>query len=240
LYVIEKTNYQAQVAQISATIQRAQATLRLAKVELDRQEDLVKKQVVAQSRVDDARSKYDEASADLTRQQASLDEAKLNLSYTEIRSPIAGRIGRSTYSVGNFVAPSSGTLATIVSPDPIYAVFPVAQRELLAIRKRAETEGTDRRSVKAKLRPGDNSVDDEVGQVNFVDIQVNAETDTVAVRTAFANPKGLLIHGQLVTGIFEFGTPRPAIFVPQQSLQFDQAGYFVLVVDGDNQVKVRR
>jgi len=240
LYVIEKGKYEAEVGQLNATIQRGQASVRLAKLELDRQSELMRRQVTAQARVDEAQAKYDESVADLNRTRASLDTAKLDLSYTEIRAPFRGRIGRASYSVGNYVGPSSGVLVTIVRTDPIYATFPVSQRELLAFRKQAEAGGSTSAAVKVRLRLGDNSVYDEVGTLNFVDIQVSAETDTVAVRAGFPNPKGYLIHGQLVTGIFETGAPRAAVFIPQQAVQFDQTGYFVLVVDKENKVQIRR
>ena len=240
LFVIEKAPYQAQLEQIQASIEAAEAELRLAKLDLDRKSELLRKQVVAQAQVDDVRAKHDEARAMLLRQKASATQATLNLGYTDVFAPFAGQIGRSAYSVGNYVSPSSGTLATLVSRDPMHVSFPVSQREVLILRKKAQEAGADLKSVKVKLLLADASAYPEVGTLDFVDVKMSQETDTVQVRGVFANPNRHLIDGQLVTVRVELATGETAIFVPQQALQLDQAGAFVLVVDQEKRVKVRR
>jgi membrane fusion protein (multidrug efflux system) len=240
LFVIEKAPYQAQLEQIQASIEAAEAELRLAKLDLDRKSELLRKQVVAQAQVDDVRAKHDEARALLLRQKASATQATLNLGYTDVMAPFAGQIGRSAYSVGNYVGPSSGTLATLVSRDPMHVSFPVSQREVLTLRKKAEESGADLKSVKVKLLLADGSAYPQVGTLDFVDVKMSQETDTVQVRGVFANPNRHLIDGQLVTVRVELATGETAIFVPQQALQLDQAGAFVLVVDHEKRVKVRR
>jgi membrane fusion protein (multidrug efflux system) len=239
LFTIEKATYAAEVAQLRATVSRAEASVRLAQIELDRQSELLRRQVAPQQKVDEARAKWGETQADLQRQQAILEQAQINLKYTEIYSPIAGQIGRSKFSVGNFVTPSSGTLATVVSRDPIYVTFPVTQRELLAMRRTAVESGLDPRSSRIRVRLADGSFYEQDGTVDFVDIQVSPETDSVTVRAKVANPKRALIDGQLVTVVVETAVPRSALIVPQQALQFDQSGYFVLIVDPESKVKVR-
>jgi membrane fusion protein (multidrug efflux system) len=239
LFTIEKATYVAEVAQQRATVSRAEATVRLAKIELDRQSELLRRQVAPQAKVDEALAKYGEAQADLQRQQAMLQQTEINLKYTEVYSPIAGQIGRSRFSIGNYVTPSSGTLATVVSRDPIYATFPVTQRELLAMRKAATESGVDPRAGTIRLRLADGTFYDQSGTVDFVDIQVSQETDSVTVRAKLPNPKRALIDGQLVTIVVETSVPRSALLVPQQALQFDQTGYFVLIVDPESRVKVR-
>jgi membrane fusion protein, multidrug efflux system len=240
LFVIEKAPYQAQLEQIQASIEAAEAELRLATLDLDRKSELLRKQVVAQAQVDDVRAKHDEARAMLLRQKASATQATLNLGYTEVLAPFAGQIGRSAYSVGNYVGPSSGTLATLVSRDPMHVSFPVSQREVLTLRKKAQETGADLKSVKVKLLLADGSAYPEVGTLDFVDVKMSQETDTVQVRGVFANPNRHLIDGQLVTVRIELVSGETAIFVPQQALQLDQTGAFVLVVDQEKRVKVRR
>lgn len=240
LFVIEKAPYQADIENVEATIARAQATLDLAELDRRRQTELVKKQATAQARLDDATAKAGEARGDLRRQQANLTTSELNLGYTDIKAPIAGRIGRANFSVGNFVGPSSGTLATIVSQDPMYVTFPVTQRQLLEVRKSDPNVAADPTIRTVKVRLADGEVYDQEGRLNFVDVQVNQGTDTVLVRATLPNPKRLLVDGQLVTAIVETAKPESALLIPQQAVQIDQTGRYVLKVDADNKVQVQR
>lgn len=240
LYVIEKAPYRAEIENVEAAIARAQATLDLAEIERRRQAELVRKQATAQARLDEATGKAGEARADLQRQQANLTTAELNLGYTDIMAPIAGRIGRGNFSVGNFVGPQSGTLATIVSQDPMYVTFPVTQRQLLAVRKEAAAGSTDPTNLAVKVRLADGSLYDQVGRLNFVDVQFNQGTDTVQVRATLPNPQGILVNGQLVTVVVETAQPQAALVIPQQAVQIDQAGRYVLKVDAESKVQVQR
>jgi membrane fusion protein (multidrug efflux system) len=240
LFVIEKAPYRADIENVDAAIARSQATLDQAELERRRQAELVKKQATAQARLDETTARAAEAKADLRRQQAALTTAELNLGYTDIKAPIAGRIGRSNFSVGNFVGPGSGTLATIVSQDPMYVTFPVTQRQLLEVRKAGAAGGNDAKDMAVKVELADGTFYGEVGRLNFVDVQVNQGTDTVQVRATLPNPQGLLVDGQLVTVVVETAKPQAALVIPQQAVQIDQAGRFVLKVDGANRVQVQR
>jgi len=236
LFTIEKGLYQAAVSEAKAGIETAEASLKLADVEFSRQSELVQKSVGAQARLDEATAKQGEARGTLLGQKATLDKAQLNLGYTDIRAPIAGRVGRANIAVGNFVGPTSGPLATIVSQDPIYVGFPVTQREILAYRK----ERSNPAEVVVYLQLADGSRYQHAGKINFLDVTVSQGTDTVLVRASFPNPERTLVDGQLVAVVLEGGTAESALVVPGQSLQLDQAGAFVLVVDGDNKVQIRR
>ena len=240
LFVIEKAPYQADIENVEASIARSQATLDQAELERRRQAELVKKQATAQARLDETTARSAEAKADLRRQQAALTTAELNLGYTDIKAPIAGRIGRSNFSVGNFVGPASGTLATIVSQDPMYVTFPVTQRQLLAVRKAGEAGGNDPKDMAVKVQLADGAIYEQIGRLNFVDVQVNQGTDTVQVRATLPNPHGILVDGQLVTVVVETAKAQAALVIPQQAVQIDQAGRFVLKVDAENKVQVQR
>ena len=236
LFTIEKGQYEAAVKEAEASVEKAQSSQKFAELEFSRQSDLVQKAVGTQARLDDATAKLGEAKGVLLAQQAALERARLNLSYTDIRSPIAGRIGRANVSVGNFVGPASGSLATIVSQDPIYVNFPVTQREILAYRK----EKSSPAEVVVYLQLADGSRYAHSGKINFLDVTVNQGTDTVLVRASFPNPDRALVDGQLVSVVLEGGTAENALVVPAQALQIDQAGPFVLVVDGESKIQVRR
>jgi membrane fusion protein, multidrug efflux system len=236
LFVIEQDQYKATVAETKANIEKAQASVTLANLEFDRASRLVQSQAGTQARLDDATAKQAEARGELARLKAALEKAELQLSYTEIRAPVAGRIGRSTYSIGNFVSPQSLPLATIVRQDPIYVVFPVTAREMLEVQK--ETKGGVDPKVYVQLADGSRYA--EPGKVNFIDVTVNPGTDTVLVRAVYANPDRILVDGQLVTVVVEEEAAQSALVIPQRAIQSDQTGAFVLVVDSANKVEVQR
>lgn len=239
LFSIEKGQYEAAVAQAQGNVARAQAALKNAELQLARANELVKNKNIPQATRDDRQAERDSAAAELAAQQAALATAQLNLSYTEISSPISGRIGVSAYSQGNLVGPSSGTLATVVSQDPIYVTFPVSSRQLLQVRERARAQGDPTR-FNVKLRLPNGQIYDQTGTLNFVDVAVDQSTDTVTVRATFPNPERLLVDGALVGVIVEEAQPEQALVVPQEAILVDQAGPYVLLVDGQSKVEQRR
>jgi membrane fusion protein, multidrug efflux system len=238
LFAIEKGLYQAAVDQAKAALETAQATLKLADIDVDRQTQLMQRNVTAQATLDQSTARQGEARGNMLAQKAALEKAELQLSYTDIKSPISGRIGRASVSVGNFVSPSNGALATVVSQDPIYASFPVTQREMLAVRKQQAAGKGSEYVIYVQLADG--SRYPGAGKIDFLDNTVNQGTDTVQVRAAFANPDRILVDGQLVTVVAEEGKGESALAVPQQALQVDQTGPYVLVVDKDNKIQIRR
>lgn len=240
LFTIEKQQYEAAVQRAEASVAQAQATLTDAELQLQRGEELVRNRNIPQSEVDARRARRDNARGQLLGAQAGLREARINLGYADIRAPVAGKIGRSNFSTGNFVGPDSGPLATIVSQDPIYVTFPVSSRELLQARKEAEARGEDLRAVRVKVRLPDETIYGQTGTVNFVDNQVDPTTDTVTIRASMPNPERILVDGQLVGVMVERAQPQLSVVVPQAALLADQAGPYVLVVGSDGKVEQRR
>lgn len=239
LYVIEKAPYEAKVASAEGAVSTARARYDRTEIELRRQTTLVAKDAAAQTKLDDAKAARDEAKGSLDKLEAELAQAKLQLSYTEIRAPIDGRIGKSLLTTGSFVSPASGTLATIVAQDPIGVTFPVSQRDILRVREQA-AQGASLADVTVYLQFGKDKRYGETGKVDFVDVQVNTGTDTVDLRAKFPNPEGILVDGQLVTAVVEADTPKPTLVVPVNAIQVDQSGPFALVVNGENKIEVKR
>jgi membrane fusion protein (multidrug efflux system) len=240
LFVIEPEQYQAVMTQREADLAKAVADEQNARAQLARGLELVKQKNIAQSEVDKLQAAQSIAKAGIAQAQAALDAAKLDLNYTRIIAPVAGRIGLSKYSVGTLVGPSSGTLATIVSSDPIDVQFPVTQRELLEARRDIEAGGGDPSKVVVSARLSDDSLYPHKGKLNFIDVTTDRGTDTVTLRAVFPNPKGHLVDGQYVGVLVQDDTPTMAILVPQAALQIDQQGTSVLIVTVEHKVEVRR
>ncbi len=237
LYRIEKGLFEAAVKQAQGALERAKSARVLTEIQLQRAEELLTKNAGTVVARDQALAADQQAKGSILEAEANLQTAQINLSYTDITSPISGKIGLTNITKGNVVTPNSGTLATIVSQDPMYVTFPVSQRDFL----RAQQAGKrpDVKSFKVKLRYSDGTYYDQIGEVNFIDVTVDRATDTVSARATFPNPKAGLIDGQLLTVVVELGTPEKKIVIPQSALLADQGGVYVFVVE-DGKAAIRR
>jgi membrane fusion protein, multidrug efflux system len=239
LFVIEKAPYQAAVSRSSADVAKAEASRAEASATLGRMRIAVKSGAVSKQNLDEAVAKEKVRAAAVLEAKAAMQQAQLDLGYTDVRSPIKGLIGRERYTVGNLVGPESDPLATVVSQDPIYVVFPVSQRVILDYQKSVLETGDDQ-PLRVRLVLGDGSTYPQDGKIDFADITVSRSTDTLDVRAVFANPDNLLIDGQFVTVSLEQEKPESALVIPRSAMQIDQAGRYVLVVDAENKVELRR
>ena len=240
LFVVEQDTYQAALVKAQAALAKTQATENNAALTLQRSQDLVRTNAVPQATVDQNVADHAAAQADVLAAQAALDQANINLGYTEIRAPIDGRIGMILVSVGNFVGATSGTLATIVTQDPIYVLFPVSTRQMLDYKQRAARKPDAPSNVVVRVKLPNGQDYPHTGSINFVDIQTSRGTDTVTVRAQLPNPDGWLLNGQIVDVTVEAGEPGQALTIPQAALQLDRSGSFVLVVGPDDKVAQRR
>jgi membrane fusion protein, multidrug efflux system len=142
--------------------------------------------------------------------------------------------------VGNLVNPSSGTLATIVSQDPIYVIFQASERDILDYSRKIAESGAHTAHATVRVRLPNGTIYPHPGLTEFLDVQVDPTTDTVAVRARLPNPDGVLLPGGIVGVTVERGAPRSALTVPQSAVQLDQAGRYVLLVDPAKKVELRR
>lgn len=237
LYRIEKGLFDATVKQAEGALERAKAAKVLTEIQLQRAEELLAKNSGTVVARDQALAADQQAHAAILEAEANLQSARINLGYTDILSPIAGKISRTSVTMGNVVGPDKGTLTTIVSQDPMYVTFPVSLREFLSVARTSQLPNLE--SFKVKLRYSDGSLYDQVGTVNFLDVMSDRATDTVLARATVANPKGGIIDGQLLTVIVETREPEQKIVIPQSALIADQAGIYVFVVEDGKAVTKR-
>lgn len=236
LYQIEQDTFQAAETQARGALFQAQAKYQNAVAQRGRIQELVKTNAATRAQLDQQVAAEKAAQGEVVVATANLQTASINLGYTSIASPITGEIGRTNVTIGNVVGPDSGTLATIVSRDPMYVTFPVSQRDFLGFQR--QTQETSVANLAVTLRFADGSVYPETGHINFIDIKVDRATDTVTVRATFPNPKNTLIDGQLVRVAVSTGKPEEKVLVPQAALIVDQQGpYVFLVVDGKAKVQ---
>ena len=240
LFRIEQDTYKAAVDQQKANVAKAKASEVNTALQLQRGKELIHNQTIPQATLDQRAADAAAAQAEVLQAEALLQQAQINLGYTEIRSPIDGRVGLALFTVGNLVDPASGKLATIVSQDPIYVTFPVSERDVIAYKHRLAESGGKNQHLPIHIKLPDGTIYGHPGITNFLDVQAEANTDTVIVRAELPNPEGLLIPGGIVGIGVDTGPPKSALLVPQSAMQLDQAGHFVLVVGDSKKVEVRR
>jgi membrane fusion protein (multidrug efflux system) len=240
LFTIEQDTYKAAVEQAEANLAKSKAAEANAAIQLARGKELVHNQNIPQSTVDQRQADELSAQADILAAQAALDQAKINLGYTEIHAPIDGRIGIAIFTVGNLVSPTTGPLATIVSQDPIYVIFQASERDVLEYKRRIASLADKSGHLTVGITLPDGTPYPVKGMTDFLDIQVTGNTDTVAVRAQFQNPQGLLVAGGIVGVTVEAAAPRSALLIPQSAIQIDQSGSYVLLVNDDKKIEMRR
>jgi membrane fusion protein, multidrug efflux system len=235
VFTIEREPFEATVDQRKAQLASAQATLANADQQLQRTAELARKGNAPIAQLDQRTAEQGQAKAAVLEAEANLRDAQIQLSYTEIKTPIGGRIGRAAVSPGNLVGPDSGVLATVVQDDPMQVLFSVTQREMLEA-KDSEVTG----KVRARVRLANGSLYSEKGRIDFLDVQVNPRTDGQTVRAMFPNPDDILTSGQTVRVIIEEKGGDEVVVIPESAVAIDQTGSYVFVVGPDNKVEQRR
>ena len=243
---IDQAPYQAAVARARADVEAAEAQVNLAELEVGRAETLVTSRTVSQSTLDQRASVADQAVASADAARAALRTAELDLGYTEVRSPIDGRIGQIAVTAGNLVAGglSSAVLTTVVSVDPIYAGFDVNAGDVAEILSAlpdqdgplpaygdipVEVQRFDSEGTQPAVR----------GQVQLIGNEVDPLSGTLRIRASLENPSGSLIPGEFVR--IRLGQPRPQdrLLISERAVGTDQDRKYVLVVGPDRTVEYR-
>ncbi|MDE2330127.1 MAG: efflux RND transporter periplasmic adaptor subunit [Bradyrhizobium sp.] len=249
LYELERGPFEADLKSKQAQVAQLQATLVNAKLTTDRAKTLLSGPAGQQSTYDAALANQQSLEAQIQAAQAQVDLSQINLDYTQIRSPIDGKIGRTAVTEGNVVTPSSGTLASIVSQDPMYVTFPVSVREGRQLRDHYAIRGGFK-AVVIRVRLSDGRLYDQVGQLNFVNNTIAQNTDTITLRGTIPNPilKELSANGtirqltdnEFVTVLLEGVEPVEVVAIPRSSVLSDQQGEYVYVLGAGNKAEQRR
>ena len=243
LYLLEQPPFQAQVDANKATVEQLEAQHRNAEQALERAQALLKTQAGTQSTLDSALAAERALAAQIAGARAQLRQSEINLGYTEIRAPIDGKISSTAVTEGNVVSPTTGTLATLVSQDPMYVIFSISQRTGIDLRDRCAARGGFS-AVVIKLRLADGRIYGEDGKADYVSPTVAENTDTITVRGVIPNTKvGMLrqlTDGEFVTVLLEGVQPIFVLAIPRAAVLSDQQGDYVYVVDTQNKADIRR
>jgi membrane fusion protein, multidrug efflux system len=250
LYQLEQPPFQAQVENNKANVAQLEAQHRNAQLTLERAQYLLKTVAGQQSTVDSALASERSLAAQIEGAKAQLQIAEINLGYTEIRAPIDGKISATDVTEGNVVSPTSGTLANLVSQDPMYVLYPVSVRAGLDLRNRYDAKGGFN-AVVLKIRLPDGRIYGQSGKLDYVSPTVATNTDTIMVRAVIPNPLFTdvppgspapreLFDGEFVTVMVEGVEPITVLAIPRAAVLSDQQGDYVFIVDAQNKTEQRR
>jgi membrane fusion protein, multidrug efflux system len=250
LYLLEQPPFQAQVDAGKAAVEQLEAQHRNAQISLNRAQELLRTAAGPQANVDTTLAAERALAAQISGAQAQLKTAEINLGYTEIHAPIDGQISSTAVTEGNVVSPASGTLATIVSQDPMYVIFTVSNRTRLDLRNRYVGKG-GYSAVVIKLQLPDGTTYGHDAKLDYISPTVAETTDTLTFRGVVANPVFLgapagqpgprqLVDGEFVTVRLEGVQPITVLAIPRAAVLSDQQGDYVYVVDAQNKAQVRR
>jgi membrane fusion protein (multidrug efflux system) len=244
LYQIDPATYQAVYDSARANLERAEANVEAARLKAGRYAELVKIEAVSAQANDEAQAAQKQAKADVGAAKAALDKARVDLDFTRVASPIAGRIGRSAVTAGALVtANQQAALATVQQLDPIYVDLTQSSAKLLSLKRDIEAGKLQRaagNTVPVKLVLEDGSVYGAEGRLAFSEVTVDEGTGSVTLRAVFPNPRGELLPGMYVRARLTQGVNRDAMLVPHAAVSRTPRGEAqVMLVNGANTVEAR-
>ena len=243
LYQLDAAPYKAALAQAEATLSKSRATLKSAQTTAKRNAQLVKIDAISQQTFEDFEATLLTASADVQVAQADVDTARINLAYTRISSPVAGRIETSTVTPGALVVANQDTaLTTVQQLDPLYVDVTQSTSELLGLKRDLASgvlQANDDGEARISLKLDDGSTYNREGRLTFSGVSVNQSTGTVTLRAVFPNPEHLLLPGMYVRGELEQARDEQAILVPQKAVTRSASGVTSVLVVADGKVEQR-
>ncbi|WP_394131854.1 efflux RND transporter periplasmic adaptor subunit [Shewanella maritima] len=241
LFEIDPSTYEANLAQQQAVLKQAIASRDVAIMNWERGKRLLPDGMISAQDMDELTSRKLTTEAGVVEAEAAVESSKLQLSYTKVYAPISGRISRSKVSIGDIITPQTD-MASLVQLQPMWVNFQVAERALISFQQELDKHPETNikvRDVLIKLRLPNDTIFNETGSIDFISNRVDAATGTLTLRAAFANAESLMLPGLFVTLIVESPVVEQAILIPQASVQEDQQGRFVMVVNQNNQVEKR-
>lgn len=239
LYKIDPRSYQAALAAARAELSRANSTATAAERNLNRGKELEPDGYISASEMDKLLNDRDSARAAQEAAAAAIDNAEINLGFTEVRAPFSGVAGRSQLSIGDLVGPQSGPLVTLVQRDPMLVDFDVNERTLATrIKENQEraASGLDPIKFTPRLRLVTGDFYALEGTIDYASNRVNPTTGTVTVTAVFANPDGALIPGQFARILVQRGEAEQQLVIPQPAVLEDMQGRYVYTVTAENTV----
>jgi membrane fusion protein (multidrug efflux system) len=243
LFAIDPRELQANLSSYQAQLQRAEATARNARQDVDRYRPLLTDQAISKQEYDAAVARLSQAEADVLQARAQVETSRLNLGYATVTAPISGRARRANVTEGALVSAPEGTLMTVVEQiNPVYVNFSQSSSELLAIRRDIASgaltvPGIGRTRVELELEDG--STFAQIGVLEFLDLSIDEASGVAALRAEFPNPGAVLLPGQFVRARVFAGTRSDAILVPQRAVQIGPRGGNVMVVNAKGMAEPR-
>ena len=228
LFQIEPTEYMNTVNVANANVANIKSQLEYAEKQLARASELVKQDYIAKARYDEILAQRDALKAQLSSAQATYNDTQRNYGYTQVKSPVNGKVGIITVTVGNYVTPSSGPLTTINSTNPIYVTFPLNSNDYNTL---AEADKDNNKNRKVELYFNDGKKYALDGIQDFQDNKIEQSTGTVTLRATFENPNDELLHGDFVNVKLYSNNKVSIPVVPQTAVQENQAGKYVYKID---------
>ncbi len=244
LYQIDPATYQTAYDSAKAAVAKAEAAAHVAELLLNRRKKLASSSVISQQDYDDSFAVLRQAEADIAARKAALEEARINLEYTKVFSPISGFIGRSMVTEGALVTSGqAGALATVQQLDPIYVDVTQSSSQLLRLQREVASgrlKNSPVKEAKTKLLFEDGTEYSELGTLQFSEVSVDPGTDSVTLRAVFPNPRRELLPGMFVRAIVNEGVDEQAILVPQKGVARNVRGEPTALVVGEaNRVELR-